>query len=241
MQMRIITWNCNGNFRDKEEILYNELKPDIAIIPESENPEKFVKKTGKPHFLKYEWVQLQVEGRSQGVGVYFYSPYEVKMSPAYSDEIKTAVPHEVTNPKTKLTFHLLAIWANNPATGRRYRYVYQVWKALEHYKAFLETDGLVVGDFNSYQLVAPKKLDVKEILHTRGFESAYHHFFKEAIGQHTRPTLYKLHQKTEPFMVDYCFASSAFLSKLKLVTVGTYDQWNPYSDHMPLVCDFDLN
>jgi hypothetical protein len=35
--MRLITWNCNQAFRRKQQELLN-LEPDIAVVPECENP-----------------------------------------------------------------------------------------------------------------------------------------------------------------------------------------------------------
>jgi endonuclease/exonuclease/phosphatase family metal-dependent hydrolase len=44
----------------------------------------------------------------------------------------------------------------------------------------------------------------------------------------------------KPYLIDYCFASSTILDKVQNVEIGTYQNWTAFSDHTPLVIDFNL-
>jgi hypothetical protein len=39
--MRLISWNCQGAFRKKVEVILN-YRPDILIVPKSEHPDKLI-------------------------------------------------------------------------------------------------------------------------------------------------------------------------------------------------------
>jgi exonuclease III len=47
--------------------------------------------------------------------------------------------------------------------------------------------------------------------------------------------------KGKPYHIDYCFASKDLIDKLQSVEIGEYDFWIQYSDHVPLIANFDLN
>lgn len=54
--MKIVSWNCNGRFRDKiDDILL--CNADVYVIQESENPKKYFQYL-ENKLLKYEWYGL---------------------------------------------------------------------------------------------------------------------------------------------------------------------------------------
>jgi len=53
--MRILTWNGNRAFRNKASKLI-ELEPDIAVIPESEDPEHHKDKFWLSFFKEFRWI-----------------------------------------------------------------------------------------------------------------------------------------------------------------------------------------
>ncbi|MCE3241944.1 MAG: exonuclease, partial [Deltaproteobacteria bacterium] len=73
-----------------------------------------------------------------------------------------------------------------------------------------------------------------------GLVSAYHHFFGEAQGAESRPTLYLRRDPEKPYHIDYCFIPEAWVTMLRSVEVGTDEPWARYSDHRPLVVDIDV-
>ena len=38
--MKIVSWNCNGVFREDFKVVQKEIDPDIYVIQECENPKK---------------------------------------------------------------------------------------------------------------------------------------------------------------------------------------------------------
>ena len=73
-----------------------------------------------------------------------------------------------------------------------------------------------------------------------GLVSAYHHFYGEDFGKETRPTYYHRAKKDSKFHVDYCFFPEAWVDNLVSVELGDFDTWCEFSDHVPLVVDFEF-
>jgi len=42
------------------------------------------------------------------------------------------------------------------------------------------------------------------------------------------------------YHIDYCFASDDMMAKLKNFEIGEFDQWKKYSDHAPIIVEFEL-
>jgi exonuclease III len=157
--------------------------------------------------------------------------------------LKTIVPLEVFN--GRFSFILFAIWANHPA-DKGFQYVGQIWKALDHYKAILKNNKIVlIGDFNSNTIWdKPKRLGnhstVVNHLKELDIHSCYHQHFNSEQGKEKHYTLYMYRNKDKGYHIDYCFASRFFIDCLKTVTIGKHKEWSRYSDHTPLIIDFDL-
>ena len=64
--MRIVSWNCNGKFREKNTVI-SDLQADIYVIQECENP-KEINYHWDPKFLtNYIWTG---EDRNKGLGIF---------------------------------------------------------------------------------------------------------------------------------------------------------------------------
>lgn len=51
-----------------------------------------------------------------------------------------------------------------------------------------------------------------------------------------------MHRKIDkPYHIDFCFASLNLIKILESVEVGTYEKWTKYSDHKPLIVNFDFS
>jgi len=49
-----------------------------------------------------------------------------------------------------------------------------------------------------------------------------------------------MHKKADKgYHIDYVFASGKFQDSLLGVHIGSFEEWIDYSDHCPIVCDFD--
>jgi endonuclease/exonuclease/phosphatase family metal-dependent hydrolase len=105
---------------------------------------------------------------------------------------------------------------------------------------------VVAGDFNSNTIWDYKRpagqnhSGLVRQLASLGLVSAYHHFFREAHGAESQPTLYLQRNPLKPYHIDYCFIPEAWRIHLSRVEIGSGDIWAAQSDHRPLVIDVDL-
>lgn len=236
--MKIITWNCNMVFRKKAEHIFVH-NPDILVVPECESPDKLLFAEGLQTPDAIVW-----HGKNQhkGIGIFSFNNYQLKLLDCHNPDFKNILPISVT--KDKDEFILFAVWANNPE-DKDGAYVTQVWKALQYYENLLsESKTILIGDFNSNTIwdkprregnhsTVVAKLEAKKIF------STYHRFFNQVQGKEEHPTLYMYRHQDKPYHIDYCFASADFMERLKSVEVGKYEDWSMYSDHKPLIVEFD--
>ena len=236
--MKIITWNCNMAFRKKAALILKH-KPDIVIVPECEHPDKliFPGRTKKPSDIL--WFG---NNPNKGLGIFSYSNFRFKLQRNYNPRLQTIIPISVTG--GPFDFSLYAIWAWNP-TDPEGRYVEQVWKALHHYKRHLAKNNVILaGDFNSNTIWdklyrTGNHSHVVKWLEEKKIFSAYHLHHKQKQGKEKHATLYMYRHKERPYHIDYCFASAALTDKLESVKVGSHKFWTKYSDHVPLMVNFN--
>lgn len=237
--MNLITWNCQGAFRKKAEIILQH-QPDILVIQECENPDKLVfnPKTQRPN--DFLWFG---DNEHKGLGVFSYSKYKFQLIKQHNAEIKFVVPISVIG--GQIDFKLFAIWANNPK-DQAGRYIEQVWKAVNHYDQLLNQGRVIfIGDFNSNKIWDKKHKianhsDVVDRLAQKNIFSIYHSQLKQEQGKETHPTFF-LHRKIDKqYHIDYCFTSADLYDKVKNLEIGSYENWANHSDHTPLIINFDL-
>jgi exonuclease III len=226
-------------FRKKAEFIL-KYKPDIAIIPECENPDKLKFNPGTILPSDIFWLGTNP---NKGLGVFSYSRYKFQLLDVYNPDFRTIIPLAVTG--GKFDFILFAVWANNPQ-DRSYQYIGQVWKAVNFYKNLLKDKKIIIaGDFNSNTIwdKLPRKVNhstVVEFLANKKIYSAYHKFFNRPQGKEKHNTLFMYRHKDKPYHIDYCFISAGFAKKITDVKVGTHKKWANLSDHTPLTVSFDF-
>ena len=71
--MKLITWNCNGGFRNKYHLLADNF--DILIIQECENPDKSTKEY-KEWSSNYLW---KGNNKNKGIGIFFKENIDIKL------------------------------------------------------------------------------------------------------------------------------------------------------------------
>jgi len=238
--MRIISWNCNMAFRKKAHKII-DYNPDILIVPECESNDKIkfdmFSKSPNDSF----WYG---ENKRKGLGVFSFSNYTIKLEEWHNPEFKTILPLSVKNGREE--FILFAIWANNPE-DKDFQYIGQIWKAINYYESYFKHDKiLLVGDFNSNTIWDKPKREgnhstVVNVLESKNIFSAYHKYYHLEQGKENHPTLFMYRHEDKPYHIDYCFASKYFINNLGNVNVGFYDDWKDYSDHMPLIVDFNMS
>jgi exodeoxyribonuclease III len=107
-----------------------------------------------------------------------------------------------------------------------------------------ERASIVAGDFNN-SVVWDKPggtgnfRAVATDLETNGFKSSYHSINKCSYGSEPDKTLFFRKNTEMTYHIDYCFASATLDAKIKKVEVGSHSKWLRYSDHVPLIIDFN--
>lgn len=235
--MKLITWNCQGGFRNKFNAILTHL-PDILVVQECEHLDKLLSFTNDKA-IDFLWFG---HNKNKGVGVFSFGNYRFKLLKEYNPDFKTIVPILVSDEQTD--FILYAICANNPS-DKNNQYIEQVWKAINYYDELLQNNipTILIGDFNSNKIWDIKRRmgnhsDVVSFLEKREIESSYHHHFAEEQGNETQPTFYLYRHQNKPYHIDYCFASKEFINKLESISIGKYEEWISLSDHMPVIAVF---
>ena len=223
-------------FRKKAEAIL-ALQPDILIVPECEHPERLQFPAATQPPKDSLWFGTN---EHKGIGIFSYSHYRFKRSPRYNSKLKYIIPIEVTG--GNFPFTLFAIWANNP-TDPDGTYVEQIWKALKFYKNIVTAPVILMGDFNSNSIWdRPRRIGnhsaVVKVLAEKDIHSAYHQHFNQVQGKELHPTLFLYRHQDKPYHLDYCFASVDLLKKMSSVTIGEYEKWSHFSDHVPLIVNF---
>lgn len=237
--MKLITWNCNMVFRKKAEYILM-YKPDIIVVPECESPEKLIFED--VNFSPNDFIWFG-HNQNKGLGVFSYSNYKLKLLDCHNPDFKNILPILVTGGKTD--FILFAIWANNPA-DKDGQYITQIWKAIHFYEDVLATNKtILIGDFNSNSIWdKPRRVGnhttLVEKLESKDIFSTYHKYYNQRQGKEEHATLFMYRHQDKPYHIDYCFASNYFTENLKSVEIGTYKDWIKYSDHLPLIVEFEI-
>ncbi|MEO6612611.1 MAG: hypothetical protein ABIT05_14405 [Chitinophagaceae bacterium] len=215
-------------------------KPDIAIIPECEHPDKLKFAPGIPLPTDCFWSGVN---KNKGLGIFSYGDHRFKLHKSYNPDFRNIVPLVVTG--GKIDFTLFAIWANNPL-DKGYEYVGQVWKALRYYDDLLRSEKTILaGDFNSNTIWDKPRREgnhstIVALLETKKIYSSYHLFHKQRQGQEKHNTLFMYRNEDKGYHIDYCFASLDFLKRIVAVEIGEHKDWSGHSDHTPLSIKFRI-
>jgi exonuclease III len=237
--LRVVSWNSAKAFRNKSKKIL-ELKPDIAVILECENPEFCKEKEWLQDFGSYVWFG---ENKNQGVAIFVAKGIEIEALSWFDENIKFIRPFKIRTQNRE--FVILPVWANN-ADSPTFRYIGQVWKFLEKYKTeFVALDVLMLGDFNSNKQwdVSDRwwnHSDAVDILKSVSVESLYHLKNRVEQGKEEQKTFFMHKKADKSYHIDYVFGSKLFQDSLTSFEIGNYDDWTQHSDHCPLICNFDV-
>jgi exonuclease III len=232
--MKIITWNCNGAFRKKYNLIA-DLGADIVVVQECEDPSK----AGG----EYEaWASNHIwvgKNKNSGLGVFASNQIALQKLDWNDDNLELFLPCSVNE-----KFNLLAVWTKQ-SPSRRLRYIGQLWHYIQQNKQVMAAQTLLIcGDFNSNSIWDKKHVgcdhtSVVQDLATIDLLSMYHLRSGEEQGKETSPTFF-LHRKIEkPYHIDYAFASRTLIGKNYEINVGQWESWLAHSDHMPVI--FEIN
>ncbi|MEW5838091.1 MAG: hypothetical protein AB1717_04585 [Pseudomonadota bacterium] len=225
--MRLVTWNCCRGPYTKKVPLLEPFAADIAVIQECAKPS-----TESDQCLWFG------DNPRQGILIQSFGAFTIHPLPLIPDVPKYIIPVQV---RGSSNFLLFAVWSKaNP----QYRYVEAVVRAVEIYQHLFATSPTVlIGDLNSnaiWDSTHPPELNhsaLVQLLGRLGLTSTYHHFFDEAHGEETRPTYYFHWSEQKPYHIDYCFVPASWVSNIRNVEIGSYDEWKSHSDHRPMLVE----
>lgn len=229
--MKIVTWNCNGGFRNKFQKIV-ALEADIYVIQECENPE-YSKGAYREWADNYLWVG---ESKHKGLGIFTSNSAKIEPLNWESNGLQLFLPVRVNN-----QFNLVGVWTKD-ANSPTFRYIGQLWKYLGLHKQKMATSNTVIcGDLNSnkiWDLNHDRRWNhsavVKE-LSTINMVSLYHAATGEEQGAESTPTFYQHRNLGKPYHIDYAFSSRDICNiQSTTVSVGRHTEWLESSDHMPL-------
>jgi hypothetical protein len=206
------------------------LGADIFVVQECEDPERS-KDIGYRQFAQNSIWQGTLAYKGLGI---FAKPYiTLEKVPWNNYLLRSFLPVRVNN-----DFTLLGVWANEP-----YIEEYAVYQSV-HYDQY-DDRMIIIGDFNSNTAWDGKNgrlrdgrshSDVVKSLEAKNLISAYHEVTGEKQGQETTGTFFLWHHGDKPSHIDYCFVRP---DRIKNFAVPDKDDWLKYSDHIPIVLDFD--
>lgn len=225
--MKIFTWNCNLNFSRKYKQV-EQYDADILIIQECEKlPIDFI--AGKQLF----WM-----GRNESKGLAVI--------------VKGDFSRPVDNINNELIYFLpiqtqFGLIIGTCAFNHRARKFGpsasgNLVDMLAHYTAQIlsNTKIIISGDFNNgprwdFNYFHRNNFQhINSELDKREFTSAYHFIFNEKFGAENTHTFFHQRNKKKQFFIDYIYSKGFEAVSCE---VGTFDSWNIYSDHVPVIAE----
>lgn len=234
--MKIITWNCNGAFRNKFKYL-DQFDADIVIIQECEDPLKTNDLAYGKFAENYLWIG---DNKNKGLGVFAKKHLKIQRlnwSNVYQGHVVNYFLPFCINGEQ----NLVAVWAhrnNSPTFG----YIGQIWKYLQINNSKIK-DTIFVGDFNSNKIWDCwdrwwNHSDVVEILGKNDIRSLYHCLNDENEGEERVKTFYLHKNESKGYHIDYCFLPKCLIKKDTKIKIANFDDWKLFSDHLPMIIEF---
>ncbi len=227
--LKIVTWNCNGKFREKYKEIA-QLNADIYIIQECENPALTNNDKYKTWAHNHIWVGAN---KNKGLGVFLRE--DLKMKPLEWDSaglkyfIRFCIDKEIV---------IIAAWCHH-ADSPTFGYIGQLWKYLQLHKDKIKK-GIIAGDLNSNAIWDKwdrwwNHSDVVRELADGGICSIYHHQTNTEHGKEDIPTFFLQKNAQKPYHIDYIFASEILIpDRSSNMEIGKREDWIKWSDHMPI-------
>ncbi|MCF0226877.1 MAG: hypothetical protein HUK28_06205 [Methanobrevibacter sp.] len=231
--MKIISWNCNGKFREKFKEIIKE-DGDIYVISECENPaesksEEYKEFAGD----NYAWIG---DIHYKGLGIFVKEDIKMEKLLITNEVFKNFILLKIND-----SFNLLGVCAMPP-------YVEMIHNYFDANENIFDENLIMCGDFNSNVIFNnrhktkddkgnPKNqtnLNIK--LNNKGLYSAYHELNNEELGKETNYTFFKYRHLNQPFHIDYLYARKDRISEFKILD---HWKWISLSDHLPLSFEFD--
>lgn len=221
--MKIVSWNCNGKFREKFKNII-QFNAEIYVIQECENPSNY-KDTDYYSFANnYIWVG---EDKNKGLGIFADKNINLHRNDWDSYCLRNFISVNINH-----KFDLVGVWACVP-----YIEEYYIYQSIHVDKYSNNT--IIIGDFNSNKIWDKKHknrnhTNVVKLLEEKGLISAYHYIYNDNQGEEKINTFYLYRHLDKGYHIDHCF-----VHKDKIINYQVVDDkyWLRYSDHMPIILE----
>lgn len=250
--MKIVSWNCNGNFRETIKSILDEdsktyLEADIYVICECENPREPL-----PKYKEYKKIVEDLVGDNyfwtgdlhyKGLGISAKDNIKLELIEGLNEKFKNFIALRVND-----NFNLLGVWAMGADKEKGLNeYVEMIHDYFDANSELFDENLIMCGDFNSnviwnnlhkakdYDGNAKDQTNLNIKLNNKGLFSVYHELTGEKQGKETKPTFYQSRHLDKPYHIDYVYAAKESVIALQ---IGGADKWLELSDHMPLTFEF---
>ena len=222
--MKIVSWNCNGKFREKFKFIIQE-DADIYIIQECENPNFFETIFD---FFSYHYLWF---GDNKNKGLAIFAKKNIILS---NNNWECYSLRNFVSIKVNGKYDLIAVWAGKP-----YIEEYYIYQKI-HINKYNENT-ILIGDFNSNAIWDKEHgkrnhTEVVKELEKINIVSAYHYFNREEMGKETKPTFYMYRHLDRPYHIDYCFANPNRLISFEIIKTNNMLE---LSDHLPIKVEIE--
>ena len=236
--MRIVIWNCmNGMGNPKQIDYFNNLKADIAILPELKH--KNIEALDATDAI---WMTNNHENTvPKGLGVLGFNGWKLDLLD-FDKDMELYIPIKVSS--EWFSFNLLAVW-NFYSECKQGRFkgakgdAALEWAAISRYSAQLRTPCLFGGDWNfgpTFSQAAFVRLCNE--LSQKHIYSLYHEFYKLEFESSLHSTFRTPTKKYHH--LDHFFGSKEFSAGMVNYEIPNVDEAT-LSDHSPIILDVDLS
>ena len=236
-QMKIVSWNCNGKFREKFKEIVSE-DADIYVIQECENPaesddEDYREFAGDNYFwtggIHYK-----------GLGIFAKDEIDLKRIEGLNESFKNFIALRVND-----NFNLLGVWAMGADKEKGLNgYVEMIHDYFDANQQLFDENLIMCGDFNSNAVWNNKhkskdsdgnaknhtNLNLK--LNEKGLYSVYHELYDNEQDNEKDATFYQSRHLNQPYHIDYVYAKKDAVLEFEILD---FWKWISLSDHLPLV------
>ena len=221
-QLKIVSWNCNGKFREKfNEIL--EEDADIYVIQECEDPAQ----SNEEEYREFAGDNYLWTGHLHYKGLGIFAKEDVKIDRIDDNgDYQHFIPVRVND-----EFNLLGVWAMKD-------YVEMIHDYFDANEELFGENLVMCGDFNSNTVFNNHHPEDKnhtvldEKLQSKGLRSVYHEITREKQGEETSKTFYMARHLNKPFHLDFVYAGENMVKEFNILD---HYKWINVSDHLPLV------
>ena len=220
--VKVVSWNCNGKFREKMWEIVEE-DADIYVISECENPMK----SSDGDYRAFAGDNYFWCGNIHYKGLGIFAKDHIKLEKLeFNGEFEYFIPVRVND-----SFNLLAVWAMP-------KYVEMIHDFFDANEDLFNDNLVMCGDFNSNVVFNghhPKDKNHTELnkkLESKNLKSVYHNLTGDRQGCENSKTFYQARHLNNPYHLDFVYAGENVVEEFNILD---HYKWITLSDHLPLV------